>query len=185
MKKLIFLLTIVCGIFLLNGCGTNGANSNGTDAIIGEWISIGDGKGFAKIKITKEANGYILNGKTYQAVLQKESASPQSPLIIKIVERNSTFLDTDNTKLTTTDDKYTLYINGRKSQPLKYDPKTNTISVPIGAKGSFDFKPAKTITEQEKRTWADQVIKELSNTYKAERDGQYGIIDKIDLSLIK
>ena len=54
MKKLIFLLTIVCGIFLLNGCGTNGANSNGTDAIIGEWISIGDGKGFAKIKITKE-----------------------------------------------------------------------------------------------------------------------------------
>lgn len=185
MKKLIFLLTIVCGIFLLNGCGTNGANSNGTDPIIGEWISIGEGKGFAKIKITKENNGYILSGKTYQTVLQKESASPQSPLIVKIEERNSTFLDTENTKLTTTDDKYTLYIDGRKSQPLKYDPKTNSIDVPIGAKWSFTFKPAKSITEQEKRTWADQAIKELSNTYKAKRDGEYGIIDKIDLSLIK
>lgn len=185
MKKLIFLLTIVCGIFLLNGCGTNGANSNGTDAIIGEWISIGEGKGFAKIKITKENNGYILSGKTYQTVLQKESASPQSPLIVKIEERNSTFLDTDNTKLTTTDDKYTLYIDGRKSQPLKYDPTTNSIDIPIGAKWSFNFKPAKSITEQEKRTWADQAIKELSNTYKAKRDGEYGIINKIDLSLIK
>lgn len=50
MKKLIFLLTIVCSIFLLNGCGTT---SSETDAMIGEWYNFGS-RSFVKIKIEKK-----------------------------------------------------------------------------------------------------------------------------------
>ena len=109
----------------------------------------------------------------------------QSPLIIKITDGNSSIIDKTNAKLTKTDDKSTLYIDGQKSQPLKYNFQTNTISIPVGGNVSLEFKPTKNITEQEKREWADKAVKELSNTYKAKRDGEYGIIDKIDLSLIK
>ena len=53
MKKLIFLLTILCSMFLLNGCGTSGTTSSETDAMIGEWCALNTG-GFAKIKIEKK-----------------------------------------------------------------------------------------------------------------------------------
>lgn len=184
MKKLIFLLTILCSIFILNGCGTSGTTSSETDAMIGEWCAL-NGKGFAKIKIAKENNEYIYDGKTYQVIIQKESSSPKSPLIIKIANGNSSILDKNKASLTKTNDKHTLYIDGRESQVLKYNPKTNTISLLVGGDVHREFKPTKNITEQEKREWADKAVKELSNTYKAKRDGEYGIIDKIDLSLIK
>lgn len=185
MKKLIFLLTVLlCSLFLISGCGTSETKSNETDAIIGEWCNL-NGISLAKISIKKENNEYIYTGKAYQARLQKESSSPQSPLIIKITDSDHPLIDKTNAKLTKTDDKSTLYIDGRKSQPLKYNSQTNTISIPVGSTGSLEFKPTKNITEQEKREWADQAIKELSNTYKAKRDGEYGIIDKIDLSIIK
>lgn len=184
MKKLIFLLTIVCSIFLLNGCGTNGTNSSETDAMIGEWISL-NGTGLAKINIKKENNEYLYTGKAYQVLIQKDSSSPQSPLVIKIAETDHPLIDKTNAKLTKSDDKSTLYIDGRKSQPLKYNSQTNTISIPVGGNITLEFKPTKKITEQEKRKWADEAIKELSDTYKAKRDGEYGIIDKIDLSIIK
>lgn len=184
MKKLIFLLTILCSIFIINGCGTTGTTSSKTDAMIGEWCAL-NGTGLAKISIKKENNEYIYTGKAYQAILKKESSSPQSPLIIKITDTDHPLIDKTNVKLTKTDDKSTLYIDGRKSQSLKYNSQTNTISIPVGGNVSLEFKPTKNITEQEKRKWADEAVKELSNTYKAKRDGEYGIIDKIDLSLIK
>lgn len=70
MKKLIFLLTILCSIFLLNGCGTSGTTSSETDAMIGEWCAL-NGTGLAKISIKKENNEYIYTGKAYQVILQK------------------------------------------------------------------------------------------------------------------
>lgn len=171
-------------MFLLNGCGTSGTTSSETDAMIGEWCALNTG-GFAKIKIEKKNNEYIYTGKSYQTTILKESSSLKSPLIIKITDGNSSIIDKTNAKLTKSDDKSTLYIDGRKSKPLKYNSQTNTISIPVGGNISLEFKPTKNITEQEKRKWADEAIKELSDTYKAKRDGEYGIIDKIDLSLIK
>lgn len=116
--------------------------------------------------------------------MQKESSASQSPLVIELADGNSSHFDRNNIKLTKTEDKLTFYINGRKSDPLKYNSKNNTLSQTLGD-GHIEFKPIKNITEKEKREWADKAVKELSDTYKAKRDGEYGIIDKIDLSLIK
>lgn len=180
MKKLIFLLTVLCSIFLLNGCGTT---SSETDKIIGEWYNLDD-KSFIKIKIDKKDNEYIYSGKSYQVIMQKESSASQSPLVIELADGNNSHFDKNNVVLAKTENKLIFNIDGRKSQVLKYDPKNNTISQTLGY-DFVEFKPMKNITEKEKREWADKAIKEWSDTYRAKRDGEYGIIDKIDLSLIK
>lgn len=180
MKKLIFLLTILCSIFILNGCGTT---SSETDAMVGEWYHFGNGS-FIKIKIDKKDNEYTYSGKSYQVIMQKESSASQSPLVIELADGNSSNFDRNNITLTKTEDKLTFYIDGRKSDPLKYNSQNNTISQTLGYE-HIEFKPMKNITEKEKREWADKAVKEWSDTYKAKRDGEYGILDKIDLSKIK